>query len=104
MKKLILAIVSVATMGIALPATAQSINQREHRQEQRIREGEQSGQLTPQEARRAQFREMKVRKTEARMRWRNGGRLNQRQRYRLRHMQRQNGHLIRRLKHNGRSY
>jgi hypothetical protein len=91
-------------MGVAVPATAQSIHQRENRQEQRIRQGERTGQLTPQEAGRLQHREMKLHRTEARMRWRNGGRLNERQRYRLRQMEQRDGHAIRRLKHNGRSY
>ena len=104
MKKLILAVLSVATMGIAVPATAQSIHQGENRQEQRIRQGERTGQLTPDEARRLQYREMKLHRTEARMRWRNGGRLNQRQRYRLRNMEQRDSHAIRRLRHNGRSY
>ena len=104
MRKLALGLAAVATTAIAIPATAQSINQREHRQEQRIRRGERTGQLTPAEARRLQFLQMRLRRTEARMRMRNGGRLSPQQRIRLREMERRDNAEIYRLKHNYRRY
>lgn len=104
MRKLALGLAAVATTVIAIPATAQSINQREHRQEQRIRRGERTGQLTPAEARRLQFLQMRLRRTEARMHMRNGGRLSPQQRIRLREMERRDNAEIYRLKHNYRRY
>ena len=104
MRRVILALAAAATVGAALPAEAQSINQREHRQEQRIRQGVRSGRLTPAEARRLQYLEMRLRRTEARMRWRNGGRLSPRQRRRLQIMADRDRAAIYHLKHNGRRY
>lgn len=104
MRKLILAAVAVATVGAAVPAVAQQIDQREHRQEQRIRSGERSGQLTPAEARRLQYLEARLHRTEARMRWHNGGRLSRYERHRLQQMADRDSAAIRRLKHNYRTY
>ena len=100
MKKMILALAAAGMIGIALPATAQTINQREARQTQRINRGIRSGQLTPAEARRLHYLEMRLRRTEARMRWRNGGRLTPMERQRLRAMERRDSAEIYRLKHN----
>ena len=104
MRKLILATAAIATIGTALPAVAQPINQREHRQEQRIRQGEASGQLTPAETRRLRFLEARLHRTEARMRWRSGGRLSALQRRRLQQMANRDSAAIYRLKHNQRSF
>lgn len=104
MRKFILASAAIATIGSALPAAAQPVNQREHRQEQRIRRGEMTGRLTPAEARRLQFLEARLHRTEARMRWRNGGRLSAWQRRRLQQMASQDSAAIYRLKHNERSF
>lgn len=104
MRTLMLGCVAVATCAVAVPAAAQSVNQREIRQEQRIRQGERSGQLTPMEARRLHYLEMRLHRTEARMRWRNGGRLSPWQRQRLQRMADRDSAAIRRLKHNERSY
>jgi Ni/Co efflux regulator RcnB len=103
MKKIILAIAAIATVGVAVPAAAQPVDQREHRQEQRIRQGERSGALTDREARRLQHRETRLHRTEARMRWRNGGHLTPQQRHRLHRMENRDSHAIHRLKHNGRT-
>ncbi|HET7281157.1 MAG TPA: hypothetical protein VFI67_02445 [Sphingomicrobium sp.] len=103
MKKMILALAAAGMIGIALPATAQTINQREARQTQRINRGIRSGQLTPAEARRLHYLEMRLRRTEARMRWRNGGRLTPMERQRLRAMERRDSAEIYRLKHNYRN-
>jgi hypothetical protein len=104
MKILIMVTAAIATVSAAFPASAQPINQREHGQEQRIREGEASGQLRPAEARRLQFLEMRLHRTEARMRSRNGGRLSPWQRRRLEQMANQDSAAINRLKHNSRAF
>ena len=104
MKTFILGLTAAATVAVAMPAAAQPVDQREHRQEQRIRQGERSGALTGQEARRLQHREMRLHRTEARMRWHNGGSLNRHQRKRLQRMENRDSHAIHRLKHNHRHY
>lgn len=104
MKKAILALAALASVGAAVPAAAQSVDQRQYRQEQRIRQGENTGQLTPAEARRLQYSEMRLRQTEARLRWRSGGRLTWRERRRLQAMERRESAEIYRLKHNYRRY
>lgn len=102
MTKSILTMISVAAVAIAVPAAAQSVDRQQVRQEQRIRQGERSGQLTPAEARRLHYLEARVRRTEARMRWRSGGRLTYPERRRLEAMIRRDNAEIYRLKHNGR--
>jgi hypothetical protein len=104
MTRFVFATIAVATLAAAVPAAAQPINQREHRQEQRIRQGEVRGQLTPTEARRLQFLEMRLHRTEARMRARNGGRLSHWQRQRLQRMANRDSVAIARLRHNRRLY
>lgn len=104
MRKIILAAAAITVFGASMPATAQQIDQREHRQEQRIREGVASGQLTPAEAHRLHFLEMRLHRTEARMRWQNGGRLSRWERRRLQQMANRDSAAIYRLKHNYRSY
>jgi DNA-binding CsgD family transcriptional regulator len=104
MKLTMLGVAAAATVAMAIPAVAQPINQREHRQEQRIRRGVASGQLTPAEARRLRYLEMRLHRTEARMRWRNGGRLSPAQRARLQQMADRDNAEIYRLKHNYRRY
>lgn len=104
MKLSIFGVAAIAALATAVPANAQSIHQREQRQEQRIRQGEANGRLTPAEARRLHFLEMRLHRTEARMRWRNGGRLNRWQRQRLQQMADRDSAAIERLKHNYRSY
>lgn len=104
MNKIILAITTVTAIGITAPAAAQNLNRQQVRQEQRIRQGERSGQVTPAEAHRLQFLEARVRRTEARMRWRHGGRLTYAERRRLEAMIRRDNREIYRLKHNYRRY
>jgi Ni/Co efflux regulator RcnB len=100
MKTLILAVAAAATVGVAVPAAAQQVDRREHRQTERIREGVRNGALTPREAGRLHYREMRLHRTEARMRWRNGGYLSQHQRHRLNRMENRDSRAIHRLKHN----
>ena len=102
MMKLVFALAGAATMAAAVPALGQSIHHREQRQEQRIRNGVRSGQLTRAEARRLQYLETRLRRTEARMRWRSGGHLTRQQRHRLEAMARRDRAEIYRLKHNWR--
>jgi len=104
MKMTIVALASLAALGTAVPASAQHLDQRQYRQEQRIRQGERSGQLTPAEARRLQFLEARLHRTEARMRWRNGGRLTPYERRRLASMEQRDNREIYQLKHNWRRY
>jgi hypothetical protein len=102
MRKLILGLAALASIGAAVPAAAQPVDQREHRQEQRIYQGERNGSLTNGEARRLQHREMRLHRTEDRMRWRNGGHLNRHQRMRLHRMENRDSRAIHRLRHNHR--
>ncbi|HJP68822.1 MAG TPA: hypothetical protein VJ846_07955 [Sphingomicrobium sp.] len=104
MKKSILVLAALATAGAAVPAAAQNIHQRQVRQEQRIRQGERTGQLTPAEARHLQLTEMRLHRTEARLRWRGGGHLTWQERRRLQAMERRDSAEIYRLKHNYRRY
>ncbi len=103
-RKLILGMTATVVLGLTVPATAQSVEHRQSRQEQRIRHGERTGRLTAAEAHRLRSLEMRLRRTEARMRWRNGGHLTSQQRRRLRQMERRDSAQIYRLKHNARHY
>ena len=100
MRKLIIASAAIAVLGTSVPAVAQSVNQRRSSQEHRIRQGERSGQLTPAEARRLQYLEARLHRTEARMRAENGGRLSRWERRRLQRMANEDSAAIYRLKHN----
>jgi Ni/Co efflux regulator RcnB len=102
MKTLILGLAALATLAGAVPAAAQNVNSREHRQEQRIHQGERSGALTRGEAGRLQQREYRLHRVAERMRWNNGGHLNHWQRARLARMQNHDSRAIYRLKHNDR--
>ncbi len=102
MKKLILALAAIAAVGVAVPAAAQNVDQREHRQAARIHQGVASGALTHREARRLHHRERRLHRVESRMRARNGGHLNWHQRHRLHRMENRDSRAIHRLKHNHR--
>ncbi len=100
MRMMIMALAAAATVGTAIPATAQMVNQREVRQHQRIRQGVRTGQLSRAEAQRLRYLEARLRRTEARLRWRHGGRLTVQDRQRLQAMERRDSAEIYRLKHN----
>jgi hypothetical protein len=104
MRKLIIVSAAIAVLGGSVPAVAQAVHQRERSQEQRIRQGERRGDLTRAEARRLQYLEMRLHRTEARMRMENGGRLSPFERRRLQQMANQDSAAIYRLKHNYRTY
>ena len=65
---------------------------------------EQRGQLTPREARRDERQQMRIERTEARMRARHGGHLTWRERARLRHREDRASRHIYRTKHNHRHW
>jgi hypothetical protein len=105
MKTLFVGLAATALMATtAFSASAQTVDQRAHTQEQRIQQGERSGALTGREADRLQNGEARIKNTEARMRENNDGRLNYRQRARLARMERNHSRTIYRLKHNHRHY
>jgi Ni/Co efflux regulator RcnB len=103
MKTLTLAVLAAAAVvSAAAPSFAQTINQRETNQQQRINQGVRSGELTPGEAARDERHLTSIDDQTARMRARNGGRLTPQERV---HEQRRLNHESRRIyrtKHNGR--
>ena len=102
MKTLLLGLAAAASLAAALPAFAQPVDAREHRQEQRIDQGVRSGALTRSEDMRLQRREAGLQRYEARARYQHRGHLT---RYERRHLQRaenRDSRLIYRLKHNHR--
>jgi len=102
MKNLILGLVAAASLAAALPAAAQPVDAREHRQAQRIEQGVRHGDLTRGEAVRLERREARLHRVERRMRFRHGGHLNRFQRARLARMENRDSRAIHRLRHNGR--
>ena len=96
---------AILSLGlVAGVAQAQSIDQRHVEQQQRIRRGVETGQLTPREARRDERQQMRIERTEARMRARHGGHLTWRERARLRHREDRASRHIYRTKHNHRHW
>lgn len=85
-------------VSMSLLAGAQTIRQREDRQQDRIAQGVASGQLTPREAARLEHREAQLNRQIARDR-RSGGRLTPRERARLAREQAQLSRSIEREKH-----
>jgi len=100
--KIVLAALTALTMAGA--ADAQSVNQRQNRQQERIANGVSSGRLTPGEAARAERQQGRIARTEDRMRDRNDGRLSFTQRARLQARQDRASGRIYRNKHNRRGY
>lgn len=100
MKTLILA---AAIAGIALgavPAAAQNVGTREHRQQGRIYQGARSGQLTRHEAYRLERQQARIDRSAARDR-RSGGGLSAAERHRLAYRQDRASAAIYRQKHDG---
>lgn len=93
-----------AALLFAGAAQAQSVNQRQGRQQERIDQGVTSGRVTAGEAVRDERQQGRINATEARMRADNGGHLNRNQRARLEHRQDRASAHIYRSKHNGRHY
>jgi hypothetical protein len=102
MKSLILGLAAAASLAAALPAAAQTVDQREHNQAARIEQGVRTGALTPGETARLHAREARLHRYEARVRYRHSARLTPHARRVLTHMERRDSHAIYRLKHNQR--
>jgi uncharacterized protein HemX len=62
----------IISVGLSLVGTAQGVNQRQHNQQERIREGVRSGELTRRETARLQTRQARIRVNETYAR-RSGG-------------------------------
>jgi hypothetical protein len=88
------ALIGLATLTAALPADAR-INERQHRQQQRIWNGVKSGQLNGRETYRLERREARTARFERRSRA-DGGGLSWRERYRIEKMQDRTSRAIRR--------
>jgi hypothetical protein len=91
--------VQQATGGYASAPPGRWIDRRQQHQEERIRRGQASGQLTPREARRLQMEQGRIRGAEGRMRA--DGNLNPQERARLNAMQTRSSQDIYRQRHNG---
>lgn len=76
----------------------ESVNARQREQQQRIREGVRSGELTRQEARRLESQEWRIRRNEAQAR-RSGGQFTPRERYRIERQLNHSSRDIYRQKH-----
>ncbi len=102
MKSLILGLTAAASLAVALPAAAQTVDAREHNQAERIQEGVRSGALTPGEAARLHAREARLHRIESRVRYQHRGYLTDRARHRLQRLENRDSRAIYRLKHNHR--
>ena len=91
------ALIGLTALTAAAPAEAR-INQRQNRQQQRIANGVNSGQLNARETNRLDRREDHIANYEARSRA-DGGGLSGRERYRIERMQDRTGRAIYRQKH-----
>lgn len=93
---------SLAFMIVIFPATGlaqdHGINDRQRDQQQRIRQGIRSGELTRREARRLELEQAKIYRNEARAR-RSGGEFTARERFRIQRELNHSSRDIRRQKH-----
>jgi len=96
-KLLCAAVIGLTALTAAGPADAR-INQRQYRQQNRIADGVNSGQLNARETNRLERREGHIANYEARARASGGG-LNYRERYRIERMQDRTSRAIYRQKH-----
>ena len=98
-------IAALLGLGFAAGAAqAQTVDQRHYSQQHRIDQGLRSGSMTPGEAHRAERQQRSIDRQEARMRYRNGGRLNGYDRAVLQHRENRASHHIYRAKHNRRRW
>jgi hypothetical protein len=97
-KGLLMAGMLVGTMS------AQSIHQRDQKQQDRIAQGVQSGALTPHETARLEHREAHVNREIRRDRFRNGGHLTHRERAHIRRQQNHISRAVYRDKNNARRF
>ena len=96
------AILAVIAAGIAAPAFAQGVDQRQDNQERRIEQGERSGALTRGEANRLDRQQNRIDRAEDRDRAAHDGRLTRGERARLEARENRASAHIYRAKHNGR--
>lgn len=85
---------SVAAAALITPAIAQTIDLREMREEEQIRQDEAAGLLSHSQAQQLLSAEAHLLQTEARMRWKYGGHLSQLQRQTLERMANQDSETI----------
>ena len=102
MKTLLLGLAAAASLAAALPAFAQPVDATQQRQDQRIEQGVKTGQLTPRETARLEYRHARTERFEQRAREEHGGRFTRHEHRRLVKMEHRNSRLIHRLKHNAR--
>jgi hypothetical protein len=100
--RIIAALLTIGTVAGA--ASAQTVDQRHAYQQHRIDRGLRNGSLTPYEAHRVEYQQRSIDRQEARMRYRNGGRLNGYDRAVLQHREDRASRHIYDAKHNGRSW
>ncbi len=95
-------VASLVFMVVVFPATGlaqnHGINDRQHDQQQRIRDGIRSGELTRREARRLEIEQARIRRDEARARH-SGGQFTARERLRIQRELNHSSRDIRRQKH-----
>src|SRR5712671_4175901 len=92
-------VVLAAVVGISLAAGAAEVDRRERRQQDRIAEGVQSGQLTPAETARLERKEARIHREIQRDRAANGGTLTPAERRRINRQQNRASRQIYREKH-----
>jgi len=88
-----------AVLGISLAASAAEVDRREQRQQERIAQGVQSGQLTPAETARLERKEARIQREIQRDRAANGGTLTPAERRRINRQQNRVSRQIYREKH-----
>ena len=89
----------VALLSISLTASAAEVDRREQRQQERIAQGVQSGQLTPAETARLERKEARIHREIQRDRAANGGTLTPAERRRINRQQNRVSRQIYREKH-----
>src|ERR1700704_1761598 len=91
--------VLAAVLGISLAAGAAEVDRRERRQQERIAQGVESGQLTPRETARLERKEARIHREIQRDRAANGGALTPAERRRIHRQQNRTSRQIEREKH-----
>ncbi|HWE23222.1 MAG TPA: hypothetical protein VG496_04700 [Myxococcales bacterium] len=101
MKRIAMAL-AVAVLAVSLAGRAAEVDRREQRQQERISQGVQSGQLTPGETARIERKEARIDREIKRDRAANGGTLTPAERRRINRQQNRVSREIYRDKHNAR--
>ncbi len=99
--KIMFALAALGLAGASVSPAFAQMDQRHDNQQRRIEQGVRSGELNGHEARRLEHQQMNIDRSEARMRYRNGGHLNRYQRARLAQRENRASQAIYRHKHNG---